>query len=57
MTVHQIDTPTHESNGSFEDEDADQTDSQSHEQSNQGNYIKAYALYDFNGKDDSFSLS
>jgi hypothetical protein len=51
MTVHQIDTPTHESNGSFEDEDADQTDSQSHEQSNQGNYIKAYALYDFNGKE------
>ncbi|CAF3783803.1 unnamed protein product [Adineta steineri] len=50
-TVQQIDTPTRESNGSFEDEDADidQTDSQCQEQSNQGNYMKAYALYDFNG--------
>ncbi|CAF0722039.1 unnamed protein product [Adineta ricciae] len=52
MTVHQIDTPTRESNGSFEDEDADQDqiDNQDFEQTNQENYIKAYALYDFNGQ-------
>jgi hypothetical protein len=52
MTVNQIDTTNHERNGSFEDEDTDidQTDSQYQEQSNQENYMKAYALYDFNGK-------
>ena len=52
MTVNQIDTPTRESNGSFEDEDADQDqiDNRDFEQTNQENYIKAYVLYDFNGK-------
>jgi hypothetical protein len=50
MTVHQIETTNHEPNGSFEDEDTDQTDSQYQEQSNKGNSMKAYVLYDFNGE-------
>jgi hypothetical protein len=52
MTVHQIESANHEPDASFEDEDTDidQTDSQYQEQSNQENYMKAYVLYDFNGK-------
>ncbi|CAF3407576.1 unnamed protein product [Rotaria sp. Silwood1] len=51
MTINQTDTTTLDTNGSFEDEDnnVDQTESSYHEPLNQENYIKASAMYDFNG--------
>ena len=54
MEIHRIETPTRKSNGSFEDEDPDidQTDGQCQEELNQDNLMKAYALYEFNGKEE-----
>lgn len=52
MTLDQVDGAANETNGSFEDEDddLDKIDSPYHQQSDKEVPTKAYALYDFNGK-------